>query len=368
MTVITSRTERTLSHRLAVDLGERSYPIIIGNGLLGSDRLRAHLNGRKVLVVSNDTVAPLYLERVLTDLSGLDVATCIIPDGEAEKTWTRAADMLAALAGLRASRDATIVALGGGVIGDMAGFAASIWMRGIEFVQIPTTLLAMVDSSVGGKTAVNLPQGKNLVGAFHQPRAVIADLDTLQTLPDREFRAGVAEAIKYGAITDAGLFEWYERDLDAILARDPAALLEVVKTSCAIKADIVRRDEHEHGDRALLNFGHTYGHAIETLGGYTRFLHGEAVAIGMVLAAQLSAQLGLADESASLRIRTLLERAGLPTQRPADMSSGAMLGAMQLDKKVQNGKLRLILWRDIGRAEIHSGVPEADILAGLDQS
>ncbi|MBK8285084.1 MAG: 3-dehydroquinate synthase [Ahniella sp.] len=363
---IISRAEPGLSHRLAVDLGERSYPIIIGNRLLGADRLRAHLDGRKVLVVSNDTVAPLYLQHVLADLEGLDVATCIIPDGESEKTWTRAADMLAALASLRAGRDATIVALGGGVIGDMAGFAASIWMRGIEFLQIPTTLLAMVDSSVGGKTAVNLPQGKNLVGAFHQPRAVIADLDTLRTLPEREFRAGIAEAIKYGAIVDAGLFEWYERELDAILARDPAALLEVVKTSCTIKADIVRRDEHEHGDRALLNFGHTYGHAIETLGGYTRFLHGEAVAIGMVLAAQLSANLGMADESALRRLQSLLERAGLPVNRPTDMTPAAMLDAMRLDKKVQNGKLRLILWRGIGQAEICAGVAEADILAGLD--
>lgn len=354
-----------MNHRLAVDLGERSYPIIIGTGLLGGDRLRPHLDGRQVLVVSNETVAPLYLDKVLADLHGYRVGQHILRDGEQHKTWDELAGILAGLASIRASRDAMIIALGGGVVGDMSGFAAAVWMRGIEFVQIPTTLLAMVDSSVGGKTGVNLPQGKNLVGAFHQPRAVIADLDTLSTLPEPEFRAGLAEAIKYGAIVDADLFAWYERELDAILARDPKALLEVVKTSCTIKADIVKRDEHEHGDRALLNFGHTYGHAIETLGAYTRHLHGEAVALGMVLAAELSASLGHASKADAERLRRLLERAGLPTERPADLSPEAMLAAMKLDKKVLNDRLRLILWRGIGQAEVVAGVPEAEILASL---
>jgi len=354
-----------MNHRLAVDLGERSYPIIIGTGLLGSDRLRAHLDGKQVLIVSNDTIAPLYLDRVRADLAGLTVATCIIPDGESEKTWSRIETMLASLADMRASRDAAIVALGGGVIGDMAGFAAALWMRGIEFLQVPTTLLAMVDSSVGGKTAVNLPQGKNLVGAFHQPRAVIADLDTLGTLPDREFRAGLAEAIKYGAIVDAGLFAWYERELDSILARDPGALLEVVKTSCTIKADIVKRDEHERGDRALLNFGHTFGHAFETLGDYRHFLHGEAIAVGMVVAARLSARLGMASDADADRLEALLKRAGLPVTIPKTWSADALLDAMRLDKKAQSGKLRLILWRGIGAAEIVGGVADEAILAAL---
>ncbi|AVP97485.1 3-dehydroquinate synthase [Ahniella affigens] len=354
-----------MNHRLAVDLGERSYPIIIGSGLLGADRLRPHLDGRQVLVVSNETIAPLYLDKVLADLHGYRVGQHILRDGEPFKTWDELGGILAALAGIRASRDAVIIALGGGVVGDMSGFAASVWMRGIEFLQIPTTLLAMVDSSVGGKTGVNLPEGKNLVGAFHQPRAVIADLDTLNTLPEREFRAGLAEAIKYGAIVDAGLFEWYERHLDAILARDPMALLEVVKTSCTIKADIVKRDEHEHGDRALLNFGHTFGHAIETLGGYSQHLHGEAVALGMVLAARLSTALKRAPAADSGRLTALIERLGMPTTLPPGFSPAAMVAAMRLDKKVLNDTLRLILWRGIGQADIVPGVPEADILATL---
>lgn len=354
-----------LSHRLAVDLGERSYPIIIGTGLLGGDRLRAHIDGRQVLVVTNDVVAPLYLDRVLADLAGLDVATCILPDGEAEKTWARAGTILDALARQKTSRDATIVALGGGVIGDMAGFAAATWMRGIPFLQVPTTLLAMVDSSVGGKTAVNLPAGKNLAGAFHQPRAVVADLDTLVTLPEREFKAGVAEAIKHGAIVDADLFEWFEHHLDAVLARDPAALLEVVKTSCTIKADIVKRDEHEHGDRALLNFGHTIGHGLETLGDYTRFLHGEAVAVGMLLAARLSEHLGIAPKQDADRLEALLTRAGLPVAVPTDFPPTALLDAMRLDKKAVSGRLRLILWHGIGQAVVMGGVDDAEILGAL---
>lgn len=357
-----------MNHRLAVDLGERSYPIVIGTGLLGADRLRPHFEGRQALIVTNETIAPLYLDKVLTDLHGYRVGQHILRDGEQFKTWDELAGILAALASMKAGRDAMIIALGGGVVGDMSGFAASVWMRGIAFLQIPTTLLAMVDSSVGGKTGVNLPQGKNLVGAFHQPRAVVADLDTLNTLPEREFRAGLAEAIKYGAIVDAGLFAWYETHLDAVLARDPKALLEVVKTSCTIKADIVKRDEHELGDRALLNFGHTFGHAIETLGGYSQHLHGEAVALGMVLAARLSTALKRAPAADADRLVRLVERLGLPTALPSSFGADAMLTAMRLDKKVLNDTLRLILWRGIGQADIVPGVPEAEILATLSAS
>jgi 3-dehydroquinate synthase len=348
---------------IIVELGERSYPIAIGAGLLDDGaRLARALAGRHVLVVSNDVVAPIYLDRVRAALASaggdLRVASVSLADGEAHKTLESAARIFAALAELKANRDATIVALGGGVIGDLAGFAAACWMRGIAFVQLPTTLLAMVDSSVGGKTAVDLPQGKNLVGAFHQPRAVIADTDVLSTLPTRELRAGFAEVIKYGALGDAAFFSWLEENAHALVAKDAAALSHAILRCCAQKAGIVARDETEQGERALLNLGHTFGHALETLTGYGALLHGEAIAIGMMLAARLSATLGRAPEADTLRLARLLDRFGLPTSLPAGVDAERMIEAMRLDKKNLSGQLRLILWRGIGQAEIVRDVNE----------
>jgi 3-dehydroquinate synthase len=321
--------------------------------------------GRQVLVISDDNVARHYLQRVRAGLDGLDHASFVLPPGEGEKTLARFGEAIDALASLRASRDACVIALGGGVIGDLAGFAAACWMRGIAFVQMPTTLLAMVDSSVGGKTAIDLPQGKNLVGAFHQPRAVIADTDTLATLPDRELRAGLAEVVKYGAIFDAGFLDWLDDHADTLLARDADALAEAILRSCRYKADVVARDETEQGERALLNFGHTFGHALETAGGYERFRHGEAVALGMVIAARLSAQLGRAPAADAQRLSDLLARFGLPVEIPAGFDPAYLLQLMRLDKKSLSGRLRLILWRHAGAAEIVSGVEDADILNAL---
>jgi 3-dehydroquinate synthase len=292
-------------------------------------------------------------------------ACLVLPAGEAHKTLDSAAQIFSALAELQASRDACVIALGGGVIGDLAGFAAACWMRGIAFVQMPTTLLAMVDSSVGGKTGVDLPQGKNLVGAFHQPRAVIADTATLATLPDRELRAGFAEVIKYGALGDADFFAWLEKNADALLARDPDTLAEAIAHCCAQKAGVVARDETELGERALLNFGHTFGHALETVCGYGKLLHGEAVAIGMHLAARLSARLGMSAAADTARLHDLLVHFGLPTAIPAGTDADALLAAMRLDKKNASGRLRLILWRGVGLAEIAENVDEAAIRSVL---
>ena len=341
-----------------VDLGTRSYPIRIGAGLLAEAAWRDALPGRHVLVVSNDVVAPLYLQRVTSALADRTFATLILPDGEAHKTLDSAARVFAALAELKASRDACIIALGGGVIGDLAGFAAACWMRGIACVQMPTTLLAMVDSSVGGKTAVDLPQGKNLIGAFHQPRAVIADTTTLTTLPERELRAGFAEVVKYGALGDAGFFAWLENHAEDLLARDAPALAESIARCCAQKAAIVARDETEQGERALLNFGHTFGHALETASGYGTLLHGEAIAIGMCLAARLSAHLGRAPGADAERLASLLQRFGLPTAIPAGVGTQNLLDIMRLDKKNLSGRLRLVLWRGVGQAEIVADVDE----------
>ena len=379
---------KTAPLRVDVELGARSYAILIGAGLIGSDSpqravqdvsgasgldagaLRASVRGRQALVVTNDVVAPLYLERVLAALGDarLAVSSLVLPDGEAHKTLDAAARVFAALASLKASRDATIVALGGGVIGDVAGFAAACWMRGIAVVQVPTTLLAMVDSSVGGKTGIDLPQGKNLVGAFHQPRAVIADTDTLATLPERELRAGLGEVVKYGALGDAAFFAWLERHVDALLARDAATLTAAIAACCRHKAAIVARDETESGERALLNFGHTFGHALETAGGYHGLLHGEAIAIGMVLAARLSVRLDMAAGADGARLTDLLRRCGLPTALPDGTDTARLLELMRLDKKNVSGQLRLILWRGIGRAEIAQGVDERAILAVLDEA
>ncbi len=354
--------------QLRVELGARAYPIWIGAGLLDdAARWRDAIGGRHVLVVSDENVAPRYARKVSEGLPAKSLTQLVFPPGEAYKTLASCAATFDALAAMGASRDATIIALGGGVIGDMAGFAAACWMRGIAFVQMPTTLLAMVDSSVGGKTAVDLPQGKNLVGAFHQPRAVVIDTNTLQTLPERELRSGLAEVVKYGALGDAGFFAWLERNVDALLLRDPQALATAIETSCLAKAGIVARDETEQGERALLNFGHTFGHALETAAGYGSLLHGEAIAIGMVLAARLSARLQRAGTADATRLQVLLQRCGLSTALPAGTDVRRLLDLMRLDKKNLSGRLRLILWRGVGRAEIVADVDEAALREVLEQ-
>ena len=350
---------------LSVELGARAYPIHVGRGLLDDRALVAGLApGRHVLLVSDANVAPHYLARVQAAFGERPVRVVVLPPGEQEKTLARFTGLMAELAALGASRDATVVALGGGVVGDLAGFAAACWMRGVRFVQLPTTLLAMVDSSVGGKTAVDLPEGKNLVGAFHQPAAVVADLATLDTLPERELRAGLAEVVKYGAIGDPDFFAWLERHAEDLLAREPVALAHAIATSCAHKAGIVARDETEQGERMLLNFGHTFGHAIETEQGYGGLLHGEAVAVGMVLAARLSADLGRAPWPDAARLAALLERLGLPVALPEGLSADALVARMALDKKAVSGRVRLVLWTGLGRADVVADVP-TDALRGV---
>ncbi|HMQ13541.1 MAG TPA: 3-dehydroquinate synthase [Candidatus Competibacter phosphatis] len=341
---------------LYVELGDRRYPIYIGPGLLGRpELLRPHIPGRQVLVVSNTTVAPLYLERTCAALTGLRHEAVILPDGEQYKTLAVLDEVFTALLRHRFDRNCTIVALGGGVVGDMAGFAAACYQRGVHFIQIPTTLLAQVDSSVGGKTGVNHPLGKNMIGAFYQPRCVLADTDTLATLPDRELSAGLAEVIKYGLIRDLPFLEWLEAHLEALLAREAGALSEAIERSCRNKAEIVVADEREAGERALLNLGHTFGHAIETGAGYGVWLHGEAVAAGMALAADLSARLGWLSEEQVGRVLALLERAHLPLA-PPDLTADDFLSLMAVDKKVQDGRLRLILLRGLGQGIIADDV------------
>ena len=351
--------------RLEVDLGDRSYPIRIGRGLLAEPDWAQMLGSRPRVLLTDATVDRLH-GRVVRAALGIDEgAAFVVEPGESAKSIETASRAWAWLGERRITRDGVIVALGGGVVGDLAGFVAATWMRGIDFVQLPTTLLAMVDSSVGGKTAVNLPAGKNLVGAFHQPIAVEADLATLDTLPAREFAAGLAETLKYGAIVDAPFFDWIEARSAELLARDEGALAEAVHASCVHKAAIVARDERETGDRALLNFGHTFGHAIEAAGGFRDLLHGETVAIGMVLAARLSARLGLATFEDAGRIERALTALGLPTAVPASMDPQDLLARMRLDKKALGGRMRLVLWRGIGRAEVVDGVLEDDILDAL---
>ncbi|MCC6562374.1 MAG: 3-dehydroquinate synthase [Xanthomonadales bacterium] len=349
-----------------VALGARSYPVTIAAGLLDdADAIRACVGGHHVLIVSNEVVAPLALERVRSALAGLAVSSLVLPDGEVHKSLVSADRLFTALAKSGASRDATVIALGGGVVGDLAGFAAALWMRGVALVQIPTTLLAMVDSSVGGKTAVNLSQGKNLVGAFHQPRAVLIDPLVLATLPKRELRAGLAEVVKYGAIGDGAFFGWLEHHAEALLMLRPDSTAEAIERSVRHKAGVVARDEREDGERALLNFGHTFGHAIEALGAYRGLNHGEAVAVGMILAAELSARIGMATSTDFNRLNDLLARLGLPTRIPPGQAASQLLDAMRLDKKALSGELRLVLWRGIGQAELVASVPEATILETL---
>lgn len=339
---------------LDVQLGERSYPIFIGESLLTRpDCLLPWIRGKQVLLVSNSTVAPLYAAGILQMLrdAGLVVADVTLPDGEQYKDWQHLNLIFDALLAARFSRKATLIALGGGVIGDMTGFAASCYQRGVDFIQVPTTLLSQVDSSVGGKTGINHPLGKNMIGAFQQPLAVLADTGVLRTLPARELSAGMAEVIKYGLIRDLPFLAWLEEHMDGLMARDPALLAEAIRRSCQNKADVVAADELEQNDiRALLNLGHTFGHAIETGMGYGSWLHGEAVGTGMLMAADLSWREGWLSAADVMRVRTLLLRAGLPVEPPVGMSADEFLRHMAVDKKNVDGRLRLVLLRSLGDA------------------
>ncbi|MEF8725094.1 3-dehydroquinate synthase [Candidatus Accumulibacter phosphatis] len=348
---------------LTVALADRAYPIHVGRALLDrGDLLLPYLRQPKVAIVSNTTVAPLYLERLSGSLrrAGIEVVEIILPDGEAFKNWQTLTTIFDVLLQARCERATTLLALGGGVVGDMTGFAAACFQRGMPFIQIPTTLLAQVDSSVGGKTAINHPLGKNMIGAFHQPKLVLADTDTLKTLPDRELRAGLAEVIKYGLIRDLPFFEWLEVHLEGLLCRDPELLAEAIVRSCRNKAEVVVADEHESGERALLNLGHTFGHAIETAMGYGQWLHGEAVAAGTLIAAQLSSQLGWLGASEIERVVRLFQRAGLPVFGPP-LAVERYLELMQHDKKVREGKLRFVLLKDIGQAVVSEVAAESEV-------
>ncbi|MYM28811.1 3-dehydroquinate synthase [Duganella sp. CY15W] len=351
---------------LNVDLGERSYPISIGPALLNDSALLArHVSGSKVAIVTNTTVAPLYLERIETGLrdAGKQVTSVVLPDGEEFKNWASLMQIFDQLLETKADRKTTLIALGGGVIGDLTGYAAASYMRGVDFIQVPTTLLSQVDSSVGGKTGINHPLGKNMIGAFYQPRAVIADTSTLETLPDRELSAGLAEVIKHGAIIDAAFFDWIEANIDKLVARDKGALAYAIARSCEIKADVVRQDEREGGLRAILNFGHTFGHAIEAGLGYGVWLHGEAVGCGMVMAADLSHRMGLVDAATVVRLRNLVAAAGLPVKAP-DLGTAQWLEAMEVDKKNEGGAIKFILLNPLGAPKI-TNAPQELLLATL---
>jgi 3-dehydroquinate synthase len=345
--------------KIVVDLGERSYPISIGEGLLAQAELfKSVIKGKKVMIVSNEIVAPLYLDLCKETLSDFQIDEIILPDGEKFKNLKTFEIILTALLSNKHARDTTIIALGGGVIGDMAGFAAACYQRGVPFIQVPTTVLSQVDSSVGGKTAVNHPLGKNMIGAFYQPQSVIIDIDCLKTLPAREFAAGMAEVIKYGIIYDPAFFTWLTENVSAIKALQPAAIIYMIKRCCEIKAEIVSLDEKEGGIRALLNLGHTFGHAIEAEQGYGNWLHGEAVAAGMVLAAKTALGLGLIESTQVEQIISLIKQFDLPLNAPENMSYAQFTEHMQLDKKVLDGRLRLILPTSIGSSEIFDNVSE----------
>ena len=351
---------------LNVALGSRSYPILIGRELIARPESFSALKARDVLIVSNTTVAPLYLRALRSGLGERRCVEVILPDGEAHKTLANVARVLDVLIANRFARDAAVLALGGGVVGDLAGFVAACYQRGVTFVQVPTTLLAQVDSAVGGKTAVNHPGGKNLIGAFHQPQLVVSDTATLSTLPGRELRAGLAEVIKYGLICDPQLFDYLEEHLDALLAKQPQALAHIIRRSCEIKAAIVGRDEREQGERALLNLGHTFGHAAEAATAYREWLHGEAVGAGLVMAAAMSCEVGLLAAPEAARVRQLVELAGLPAQIPS-VTPAQMLEHMRIDKKVLEGRLRLVLLRRIGQAFVTADYPQAALLRTLAQ-
>jgi 3-dehydroquinate synthase len=350
---------------LQVDVGHSRYPIAIGSGLLTNrELLDAHIRGRDVLIVTNTIVARLYLGKLTDSLGSKRVAECILPDGEQHKTLQTAGWVFDALVAKKMNRDAAVLALGGGVVGDIAGFAAACYQRGIGYVQLPTTLLAQVDSSVGGKTGVNHPGGKNLIGAFYQPLAVIADTDTLATLPDRELRAGLAEVIKYGCVWDPLLFDWLDHNMPKLLARDVDALTYAIARSCEIKATVVAKDEREQNLRAILNFGHTFGHAIEAATAYEVYLHGEAVALGMLIAAKFSHKAGLIDGAVSDRVRNILGKAGLPTEPPR-VGAARVQELMQMDKKVLGGAVRLVLLEKLGRAIVTTDYPQSALDATL---
>jgi 3-dehydroquinate synthase len=348
-----------MRERIDIALGERSYPILIGPGLASDPSVfDAHVAARALLVVTNETIAPLYLQPLVQALAPRRVEVVTLPDGEQWKTLETMARIIDALIERRLNRDAAVVALGGGVIGDMAGFAAACYQRGIDYIQVPTTLLAQVDSSVGGKTAVNHPHAKNMIGAFHQPRCVIADTRTLRTLPAREYLAGLAEVVKYGYICDAAFLDWLEANASALLERDDAAVIHAVRRSCEIKAQVVALDEREQGLRAILNFGHTFGHAVEAASGYGVWLHGEAVAAGMAVALDMSHRLGWLDAAQHGRAVRVLARFGLPMQPPRIGAQRAR-ELMGLDKKVLEGRIRLVLLRALGAAVVSSDYPAA---------
>ena len=359
------RTEQPT--QVNVDLGERSYPIFIDAGLIDSDTLAPFIPSGRAVIVSNTTVAPLYAARLTSALeaAGKQVDLLALPDGEQYKNLETLEQIYDFLMEKQVDRKTTLIALGGGVIGDITGFAAASFQRGVPFVQVPTTLLAQVDSSVGGKTGINHPRGKNMIGAFYQPRCVLADTDTLNTLPDRELSAGLAEVIKYGLLWDEDFLDWIEAHIDALRQRDPAAVTEAIRQSCLIKAEIVRQDEREGGIRALLNLGHTFGHAIEAGMGYGRWLHGEAIGAGMCMAAELSRRLGLIDPSACQRIERIVSAAGLPTRSPAELSPERLRELMSSDKKVENGRLRLVLLGRLGQARLIDNAPEDEIMAAI---
>ena len=353
---------------LKVELGDRSYPIHIGRDLLRRPELLAScIPGSRVAVVTNDTVAPLYLDTLQRQLQRWNPVSVVLPDGEQYKTLDVLNRIFTALLENRCDRKTTLIALGGGVVGDMTGFAAATYQRGVPFIQIPTTLLAQVDSSVGGKTGINHPLGKNMIGAFHQPNCVIIDTDTLGSLPDNELSAGLAEVIKYGLIGDVEFFGWLEQNMDRLLRRDPEALAFAIERSCADKARVVAADEREAGVRALLNLGHTFGHAIETGAGYGNWLHGEAIAAGMCMAADLSRRLGWLKQEEVARIEALIRRARLPTRAPKSLSSAQLRELMNVDKKVEAGKLKLVLPKGLGQSVITAEFPPAALLETLEQ-
>jgi 3-dehydroquinate synthase len=338
-----------------INLEKRSYPIYVGEGLLENyDLLKKHISNKKVAIITNDKIAPLYLEKISNTLSvEKEIIPIILPDGEVFKNFETLNLIYDTLLKNKANRQITLIALGGGVIGDITGFAAATFMRGVDFIQIPSTLLSQVDSSVGGKTGINHPLGKNMIGAFYQPKCVIADINLLETLPDKELSAGLAEVIKYGLIRDSSFFEWLENNVEGIIKRDSQLLIEAVARSCQNKVDIVESDEFESGIRAILNLGHTFGHAIETATGYGKWLHGEAIAIGMVMAAYLSEQMGWLTKEENQRIKSLIVDANLPIN-PPEISKQEFLDLMQLDKKTKEDQINLVLQQGIGKAILTS--------------
>ena len=358
-----------ITQELVVELGDNSYPICVGTNLLGA---HAHkffadkLKSSQVVVVSNDVVSPLYMNALLESLDGYSVDQFLLPDGEAHKSLDSFTALIDFMLARKHNRSTAVIALGGGVVGDLAGFAAASYQRGVNFLQVPTTLLAQVDSSVGGKTAVNHPLGKNMIGAFYQPSAVLIDTATLATLPQRQYLAGVAEILKYGVIYDADFFDWLDNNLTALLTRDPEITTHAITESCRIKAQVVAADEREQGLRAILNYGHTFAHALENLAGYGTLLHGEAVAIGMVQAADFALRLGMLPRSDAMRIKALVASAGLPVVPPEDIEPETMVATMALDKKTIDGRLRFILPSAIGNVHVHEATAETTDKAALE--